>query len=257
MRRMLISFLLVLMLPIGPVAADVVGDDTNDEYIGTGAVVLPRTSASSDRSTAITCDDCSWKLTPACSTANGGPCDSVTRGCPAAQALKRIWFSRAGAPWRDLGIVCLGPSGVLKLAAVEDWVAEQFVQGVPVLRPAAQPTQGVLPRIPVVFRTRQGSFGTRSYRLVGHRIRLTATPSWVWRFGDGRRLSTKEPGAAYPNVTVAHAYAAAGVRRVRVRTTWTARYTLDGLGPFPVSADLTQDAAMEVVVGQGRAVLIP
>lgn len=171
--------------------------------------------------------------------------------------MRRIWFSRGGEQWRDLGIICIGPSGVLKLAAVSDWVAEQFVQGLPELRPAAQPTQGVLPRVPVVFRTRQGSFGSRSYRLVGHRIRLTAEPSWVWRFGDGHRLSTDEPGAKYPAMTVAHAYPVAGARNVRVRTSWSARYTVDGLGPFPVEQEITQDASVEVLVGQGRAVLIP
>lgn len=257
MLRVVVIALACMLLTAPAAAADVVGDDEHDVYIGTGAVVLPSSSAASDRSTAITCADCSWKLTPGCSSAHDGPCDSVTRGCPSGQALRRIWFSRGDGDWRDLGIICIGPSGVLKLSAVQDWVAEQFIQGLPALRPAFQPSSGVLPRIPVVFRSRQGDFGTKSYRLAGHRIRLSATPMWLWRFGDGRRLLTDHPGSRYPAVAVAHAYASAGARNVRVRTTWSAEYTVDGLGPFPVEPDISQDAAVPILVGQGRAVLIP
>ena len=238
--------------------ADVVGDDNTDQYIGTGALVLPSTSADSDQHTAITCADCSWRITPPCWTATTSkPCTSVVGHCPSGAKLRRLWFTRGDGHWRDLGVLCLGPEGVLTLAELEDWTVEQFIQGLPSLNPAAQPSQGVLPRIPVGFRSRQPKFPPRNYTLAGHRIRLTPIPSWTWRFGDGHRLTTDDPGAKYPNLSVAHAYPNAGPRSVRVRTHWTATYTVDGEGPFEVAQAIHQDARLLVEVGQARAVLTP
>lgn len=257
-RRILAVFAAVALTFSGaPAFADVVGDDDHDQYIGSGAVLLPRSSASSDRATAAGCDECEWKLTKGCATATSSTCTSVTRGCPDGESLRRIWFRRDGGQWRDLGILCIGPSGVLKLAEAEDWVAEQFIQGLPVLRPAKQPTRGVLPRIPVLFRSRQPLISTRAYQLAGHDIRLSPVPKWWWRFGDGTSLHTDSPGARYPNATIGHSYLTAGSRSVRVRTTWSATFTVDGLGPFEVHQPITQNESLTVNVGQGRAVLIP
>lgn len=73
---------------------------------------------------------------------------------------------------------------------------------------------------------------SRTVMLLGRRVTLEATPStFHWRFGDGERLSTSEPGAPYPDLTVTHNYLRKGTYRPSLATTYTGRYRVGG-GPW-------------------------
>ena len=84
-----------------------------------------------------------------------------------------------------------------------------------------------------------------------------ARPTWVWRFGDGTSTRTGDPGGRFPRSGVAHAYRAAGRYAVHVRTEWSASFTVDGLGPFPVIEPVSQEQHVSIEVGEGRALLRP
>lgn len=72
----------------------------------------------------------------------------------------------------------------------------------------------------------------RTVTLLGRRVTLEATPStFHWTFGDGQRLSTSEPGAPYPALTVTHNYLSKGTYRPALGTTYTGRYRVSG-GPW-------------------------
>ena len=245
-------------------AADVHGDDGADRYVGTGGLILPGSVPDETRHRVASCGDCGWRLTtpcvePALGTPFGGQpaCTSVTRGCPQGELL-RTWFRGSGSGWRDLGLICLGAGGPVTVSDVSKRVRDRVDQSVPALRPAAQPSTGVLAQLPVVFVSGQpGGAQHWDMSVAGLGVGLTATPRWVWSFGDGARLATEDAGRPHPVGGVSHVYRASGTRTVDVTTEWSASFTVAGLGPFPVEEPVRQEATMRVVVGEGRAVLTP
>lgn len=84
----------------------------------------------------------------------------------------------------------------------------------------------------------------RSVTLVGQRIDLKIWPSsFGWSFGDGTATRTEEPGAAYPDLEITHAYASAGKVGPSVDTTYSAEFRVNG-GPWrPVVGTVTMDGA--------------
>lgn len=245
-------------------AADVHGDDGADRYVGTGGLILPGSVPDGTRRTVASCDGCEWRLSapcvePALGTPFGGQpaCTSVTRGCPHGELL-RTWFRGPGSGWRDLGLICLGAGGPVTVSDVSQQVRDRVEESVPGLRPAAQPSTGVLAQLPVVFVSGQPG-GAQSWEMsvAALRVELTATPRWVWSFGDGARLATEDPGRPHPVGGVSHAYRTPGARSVEVTAEWSASFTVAGLGPFPVREPVRQAAALALVVGEGRAVLTP
>ena len=98
--------------------------------------------------------------------------------------------------------------------------------------------------------------------LLGYPVRVRATPvCFRWTYGDGARLETADPGAAYPALRTAHTYRAPGTRSVRLTTVYRGEYSVDG-GPWlqvageaevaspPVSLTVLA-ARTELVAGQG------
>jgi hypothetical protein len=244
-------------------AADVYGDDLNDQFVGTGGLLLPGSVDSRTRTEVADCDGCSWRLsTPCIESAMGNPfdgepaCMSVVRGCPAMQRLLRAWFRPAAQRWREVGLVCVGSSGPVTVEQLGHRVRERFVEGIPASTPGFQPHVGVVAQLPVAFDSgRRSADVERTYRVLGEVVRLMATPRWRWEFGDGASLDTDDPGGAYPHLEVGHVYRTAGTRTVLLQTTWTARFTVDGLGPFVVPEEVEQVTRLRIDVGEGRALL--
>lgn len=66
---------------------------------------------------------------------------------------------------------------------------------------------------------------TRTVTLLGQQVTLVATPAeFHWDFGDGGAVTTTEPGAPYPDLTVTHNYLQTGTYRPSLATTFTGRF---------------------------------
>jgi hypothetical protein len=243
-------------------AADVHGDNGQDRYVGSGGLILPASVPAGPRAQVAGCSGCRWRLaTPCMLTLPGAAfpgqsgCLSVVRGCPGMAELLRVWFD-SGSGWTDLGLVCLRPGGPVTVAQLSTHVHAQFVMDLPPVSVTSSPSRGVLAQIPVVFSSGQpaGDFSA-TYQVLGERVDLSGSPHWTWDFGDGSRLTTDDPGGAFPHMRVSHAYRRAGAVRVTARTDWHAVFRVDGMGPFPIREAVSQDAGLAVDVGEGRAVL--
>src|SRR5699024_7914663 len=79
-----------------------------------------------------------------------------------------------------------------------------------------------LVNLPVIVRTEPVAqdFATE---LLGLPVQIRAEPvSYSWDFGDGSPVvNTTDPGAAYPNQTIEHAYAEAGEYQITLITYWS------------------------------------
>ncbi|MDP1877271.1 MAG: hypothetical protein Q8M17_06930 [Actinomycetota bacterium] len=263
----LVVALAVLMTPgLAPpaaAAADIVGDDERDRYVGTGGLVLPGSVDDGTRREVAGCQGCAWRLSTPCLEPGHGvafdgtsPCASVHRGCSASYQALRAWFRPEGGRWRAIGIVCIGPAGPVTVVTVGRHVGERLERSVPPLRPRHQPSVGVVTQAPVAFAAGQSESGIdEQMTLAGLSVSLRARPGWDWSFGDGSRLSTDQAGGAYPDLSVAHAYRHAGRYWVAVTCSWVAEFSVAGLGPYPVPEAVNQHAEWLLPVGEGRAVL--
>ena len=257
------SLMWLVVTAAGAPAADVHGDDEADQYVGSGGLILPGTVATSTRSEVASCLGCGWRLTSPCVESDAGNpfsgtpiCLSVVRGCPDMAELLRAWFRPAGGSWREIGLVCIGEHGPVTIVGLEPAVRDRLVRQVPGQRATFQPRAGVVTQLPVVFDSGQPPGGLRAaFDLMGESVVLEATPSWRWEFGDGAARSTTVPGGPYPNMDVAHIYRVSRGYLVRMVTTWAATFTVDGMGPFPVTEPVRQTAELVLSVGEGRAVL--
>ncbi|MBI1351485.1 MAG: hypothetical protein GC156_10235 [Actinomycetales bacterium] len=245
-----------------PIGGPVHGDDLADEYVGTGGLILPGSVDASVRREVSSCLGCEWRVTSPCARSDlGAPldraCAGVVRGCPGG-SLRRTWFRAADGPWRETGLVCLRQGGLLTVRDARAAVLERLSRAVPALRPAAAPPRGVLPQLPTYFDTGMPR-GEQvfTFMVAGHALAVHAQPRWSWTFGDGASMRTDDPGGSFPWGTVTHVYRVAGTFEVVCATMWTAEFWSDGLGPFPVPEGIRQEAAFPVVVGEGRAALVP
>jgi hypothetical protein len=243
-----------------PAGIDVVGDDSRDRYVGSGGLLLPDTFAPETRDQVARCRDCRWRLRDPCPFANPEDprlCSFTPMPCPAdSQLLESLLSSDGGASWQTLGLMCVGPGGPRTVAEVGGSAQDAFEQAVPAQRLRSQPSRGIVPRLPVIWDSGQDGVQVYEERILGHTVRITTTPVWLWRFGDGQRLETAISGSRYPEMGVSHGYRRAGRYRVTCTTTWHATFTIDDLGPFPVQEPLIQMDAQVITVAPARAALI-
>ena len=211
---------------------------------------------------ARSCDGCVWTLEPACQSpvATGGVvCPGALRACPPPQLHLALLLQRPGEPVPTrVGTLCLAPGVPLQPGALVPGVRDRFVRLVPTLRPSFQPRGFGIVNVPVVLAAGQpAGIGRPVFPLAGHRITLTATATWLWRYGDGAQLATSRPGGAWPDMDVAHPYARDGRYLVSVTTTWQGQFWVDGAGPFVVDGDpVTQLAQLVVPVRAAVAQLL-
>ncbi|WP_201851504.1 hypothetical protein [Myceligenerans indicum] len=60
-------------------------------------------------------------------------------------------------------------------------------------------------------------------------VTIRAVPdSYAWDWGDGASTTGTDPGAPYPDHTVAHAYSAPGTTTITLTTTWHGEFRLQG-----------------------------
>ncbi|MFN8167383.1 MAG: hypothetical protein U0S36_01220 [Candidatus Nanopelagicales bacterium] len=249
--------------PSALVHADVVGDDENDLYRGTGGLIVPESSWRSDgpsRQDVAGCADCEWRITRLCTKdaqANGG-CRRLDVGCPVGTIPVRVWLRHDGGDWVVVGRTCQGDGAPRTVTDVGTEVTRDAVRLLPPLRARVQPAGPALVHVPVIGRTGQPARGIRGADLsvLGVAVSLDARVRWRWSWDDGDPDWYDVPGGRYPDTAVSHTYATAGTHRIGVTSVWRAQFTVEGLGPFDVpGGPLTQDAAVTVVVRESRAVL--
>lgn len=121
-----------------------------------------------------------------------------------------------------------------------------------------QPPKGrTLVNFETNFYTERGGF-TRSVRLLGRVVELRIWPaSFTWRFGDGAEETSREPGAAYPDLQITHRYLHTGRVAPSVDVTYAAQFRVGGGAWRDVDGTVTIPGAPESLrVVTARPVLV-
>lgn len=228
----------------------VIGDDKQDAFVGSGSLVLPPQVFHDGRVEAADCPGCSWRAVVQCEMTTAGSCRGPARLCGPEGQWLRVYLTRPGGVEQDLGAACYGPSGPVSRGRVEADLRQVIVEAVPALRPTRRPTGNVLVQLPLYVDAGQQA-GARNVDLtiVDLPVQLTLTPRWRWDFGEGRIETSDLPATE-------HTYRQVGDVVVRVGVIWRGVYWVAGLGPLEIDEPVTQQAALAVPVGQGRAVLV-
>ena len=151
-----------------------------------------------------------------------------TTGCAAADGVA----DAAAGGLSDVSF-CAGeetPAPVVTLGAIRRAFAELKL---PAGEMVVQPPDGLtLVNFDTNFYTTTIEPITRTVRLLGRQVTLEATPSrYTWTFSDGQSLTTTDPGAPYPRLTITHNYLRTGTYRPALATTYTGRFRV-GNGPW-------------------------
>lgn len=259
----ILVFICVGVLSLGAPAhaVDVHGNDGQDTFSGVGGLVLSGSVDASTRAAVASCGDCAWQVSVPCATPYGVAfvrCDSHVLGCGSGSLERRAWVRHGEGQWIDHGLFCVSTQGPVTVDHLGHSARDAFIQGLPRLQPTTAPRAGIVAQVAVVFDSGQQSGPViGNYVVLGERVHLMATPRWTWDFGDGARLVTDVAGSRWPDLAVSHIYRRSGAQVAHVRTSWRAEFTVDGLGPFPVPEEVTQEAFAPVLVGEARAWVVP
>ncbi len=249
-------------------AVSVVGDEEAERYVGSGAVLLPTSVDRETRHQAARCVGCRWKVTTPClrnDEHGDAGCRGSILGCPQGREISRAWLARPGGEFEPVGLFCPSDGEVTSVADAAARVRGGFERHIPALRVHCAPNRGVVVGIPLHCHSLQHSANISwSDSVAGYLVQTSAVATWEWVFQQHLRVGgvasnwshvARQPGGPYPHPGVRQAFATAGTHGVQVRARWRGEFTVDGLGPFPISPDLEQRAALSVPTGSALAVI--
>ena len=121
------------------------------------------------------------------------------------------------------------PKPVAKLS-----LSDQLAQLIPVKDIYHQPAASALVQVPVNFWTTTPSTFKTSVVMLGVPITVYLSPTYLWDFGDGAKLSTSSRGAEFPNQSITHIYTHSGSFTASLQISWGGSWKAAG-ATSPVS----------------------
>ena len=121
------------------------------------------------------------------------------------------------------------PKPVAKLS-----LSDQLAQLIPIKDIYHQPAASALVQVPVNFWTTTPPTFKTSVVMLGVPITVYLSPTYLWDFGDGAKLSTSSRGAEYPNQSITHIYTRSGSFTASLEISWGGSWKAAG-ATSPVS----------------------
>lgn len=161
--------------------------------------------------------------------------------------------------WIPAGQACLTPAAAGAQVGVPVVTADDFRRlPLPAGRVHVQPGSGrTLLNVPTNVYVEAGVAEIPT-TVLGTAVRVRAIPiEFEWTFGDGHRLRTRDPGAAYPDLRTTHTYATAGSFQVTLTTIYRGEYSVAGGAWQPVDGTASVASPPEpLTVVAARAELV-
>ncbi len=235
--------LVAIFLAITPTAAaedPEVGAGDHAFLAGIETVSAPEPAGTSSQATSSPVE---YIYEPACERGSGAASDSFY-GCGSQQScgtdgllFSVVAVSSEGS--NPLGFTCIEPGQATPVDILTPGRILEAFERIPL--PEAplevQPPGGVtLVNFDTILHTDAQPF-TETVQLLNRQITFDIEPSeFTWTLGDGRTLTTTDPGRAWRaglpmNEYVSHRYAEAGTVQLQLTTTWSARWRLPN-GPW-------------------------
>ena len=135
------------------------------------------------------------------------------------------------------------PKPVVKLS-----LSDQLAQLIPIEDIFHQPALSALVQVPVNFWTTTPPTFRTSVVMLGVPITVYLSPTYLWDFGDGTKLSTVSRGAAFPNQSITHIYTRAGSYSASLQITWGGTWQASGATSAVSGGAIVQNLYTQVKV---------
>ena len=135
------------------------------------------------------------------------------------------------------------PKPVVKLS-----LSDQLAQLIPVKDIFHQPATSALVQVPVNFWTTTPPTFKTSVVMLGVPITVYLSPTYLWDFGDGTKLSTTSRGAAFPNQSITHIYNRPGSYAASLQITWGGTWQASGATSAVSGGAIVQNLYTQVKV---------
>ena len=135
------------------------------------------------------------------------------------------------------------PKPVVKLS-----LSDQLAQLIPVKDIFHQPETSALVQVPVNFWTTTPPTFKTSVVMLGVPINVYLSPTYLWDFGDGTKLSTTSRGAVFPNQSITHTYHQAGNYLTTLQVTWGGTWLASGISSAVSGGAIVQNLYTQVNV---------
>ena len=135
------------------------------------------------------------------------------------------------------------PKPVVKLS-----LSDQLAQLIPIKDIYHQPATNSLVQVPVNFWTTTPPTFKTSVVMLGVPITVYLSPTYLWDFGDGTKLSTISRGAAFPNQSITHIYRRAGSYAASLQITWGGTWQASGATSTVSGGAIVQNLYTQVKV---------
>jgi hypothetical protein len=116
------------------------------------------------------------------------------------------------------------PKPVVKLS-----LSDQLAQLIPMKDIYFQPAIGALVQVPVNFWTTTPVTFKTSVVMLGVPITVYLSPTYIWDFGDGSRLTTSSRGGPYPDQSITHIYRNSGTFSCHLQISWSGNWLASGV----------------------------
>ena len=139
------------------------------------------------------------------------------------------------------------PKPVVKLS-----LSDQLAQLIPMKEIHHQPASSALVQVPVNFWTTTPPNFKTSVVMLGIPITVYLSPTYLWDFGDGTKLSSTTRGAPFPNQSITHTYTRTGSYAASLQITWGGTWKASG-----TTSEVSGGAIIQNLYTQVKVVTAP
>jgi hypothetical protein len=139
------------------------------------------------------------------------------------------------------------PKPVVKLS-----LSDQLTQLIPMKEIHHQPATSALVQVPVNFWTTTPPNFKTSVVMLGIPITVYLSPTYLWDFGDGTKLSSTTRGAPFPNQSITHTYTRTGSYAASLQITWGGTWKASG-----TTSEVSGGAIIQNLYTQVKVVTAP
>ncbi len=139
------------------------------------------------------------------------------------------------------------PKPVVKLS-----LSDQLAQLIPMKEIHHQPATSALVQVPVNFWTTTPPNFKTSVVMLGIPITVYLSPTYLWDFGDGTKLSSTTRGAPFPNQSITHTYTRTGSYAASLQITWGGTWKASG-----TTSEVSGGAIIQNLYTQVKVVTAP
>jgi len=153
--------------------------------------------------------------------------------------------ARKAAATRKRNREKVAPPAELVVASTS--LSDRVSQMIPIGDIQFQPVSGATLHTPVFFWTTTPTKFEVTLKVAGIPVGVSLKPEFLWEYGEGTTRQTSLPGAPYPLALNTFTYHHAGVKKIKLTTTWNGTFTVAGLSS-PIDGVITQKRERDLTI---------